>query len=426
MQEIINRHNYERFLIDFADGTLSADQHALVVLFLEENPDIAEEFENMLQIELEPSNESCNNIESLKKNIYQTLTIDKKNYEHYFIAYAEGDLNSEEMKQVEDFVADNYELEKEFTLYQNIVLKIDDNEQSIEKVNLRRIVLANNNSITENEFNNLCIAYYEGDLSPQDVEIINKTIEYSELAASIFNSFANIKIAPNLHIVYPNKSALKKKGIIVFANFARIGTSVAAAIAFVLLYYFSIKTDIVEPDYNVIYPSRITISNKAVNVNNMYSSNVDTIITTTIAKKDNYKNKISSIKRKKLALQNIRSISNNILLSSKPDIEMSLIRVAMQTQFVNEIDSGYYLVVADNSNNIIEKNLPASFKNTLRKLKRMFIKEKEEIKAEPPRTTIMNVAKFAIAGYNKLTENNIYNYPPSERDNISDDSIKRK
>ncbi|NJO92441.1 MAG: hypothetical protein HC831_28335 [Chloroflexia bacterium] len=43
----INRHNYEEYLIDFMDGNLSAHEVEAVMSFLDSNPDIKAELEEL-------------------------------------------------------------------------------------------------------------------------------------------------------------------------------------------------------------------------------------------------------------------------------------------------------------------------------------------------------------------------------------------
>lgn len=427
MLETINRHNYERFLIDFADGNLSPDQHALVVLFLEQNPDIAEEFEGMIQIKLEPTNQACKNIESLKKTIHQPLIINNENYEHYFIAYHEGDLSSEEKIQVDEFVALNPTLEKDFTLFQKVYFAASNNTLVIDKTSLKRIVLANGDIILEKDFYELCIAYHEGDLDAEYISIIDKTIKNSSLAATIFNSFANLQLTANQDVIYLNKSALKKKGLFVIGSFARIGVSVAAAVAFVMLYYFTGKIEVTKPQ-KVNNP--IEITSTVQNENTILQNNIDSLSSN---KEIDYsdKNNIASSnlpktkKRQENHLETIESPKSFNKLENS-SIDMELLAINIQEQFVNDVDTGYYLVIASNNNRLIERNLPSSIKTTIRKVTRIFIKEKEELKAESPRTHIMNMAQYALAGYNIMTESNYSISRLDATDNALNEQEKRK
>ena len=63
----INRNNYEAFLIDFLDGTLDAVLVAELMLFLEANPDIREEFDGIEDVSLESQNIHFTEKDFLKK-----------------------------------------------------------------------------------------------------------------------------------------------------------------------------------------------------------------------------------------------------------------------------------------------------------------------------------------------------------------------
>ncbi len=408
--ETINRLNYERFLIDFADGNLSQEQHAQVVLFLEQNSDIAEEFEGIFDVNLEPPSEHCENINSLKKSILKPLIINNDNYEHYFIAYFEGDLTEEEKSQVYEFIDLNKELEKDFLSFQQIYFNTN-NSAIIDKSNLKRITLANGKNILEKEFYNLCIAYHEGDLSKEDIININNTIKISAVAKNIFNSFLNLKLIADENIVFPNKSSLKKKSTLIYSSFTRIGTSVAAAIAILLLFYFnwqtkSNKVTISHTPIHTYNTQQITNTTNKNNENDFQkkkqenSSVADVNISKVTLQKYNH---IIKRQKNKLNIINYRSISESL---AKRNIIMKPKTINMQERFVTKVDTGYYMVIANTENSIIERTLPLTLKQTLRKVKRMFIRKKELLKAEPPQTTIANIAQYAVNGFNKFTENN--------------------
>jgi len=65
---MINRSNYEVWFIDYADGQLSPDQVAEMLLFLEENPDLKNEFSLFEQVTLPVDTVEFAFKKSLKKN----------------------------------------------------------------------------------------------------------------------------------------------------------------------------------------------------------------------------------------------------------------------------------------------------------------------------------------------------------------------
>ena len=125
MQEKINRGNYEVFLIDFLEENLDSETHAQVLFFLENNPDIAEEFNGISDFDIQECYASYDEKEDLKRRFEKNILINADNYEHYFIAYHEGDLSADEKIQVEDFIDNNPSLNKDFELYGNLRYNTD-------------------------------------------------------------------------------------------------------------------------------------------------------------------------------------------------------------------------------------------------------------------------------------------------------------
>lgn len=89
----INKNNYETYLIDYLDGKLSPVQVSEVLLFLEQNPGIKREFEELDSVkELEQAPVSFD-ASFLKKPAYPEI---KEQYEHLLIGELEGDLSKAE------------------------------------------------------------------------------------------------------------------------------------------------------------------------------------------------------------------------------------------------------------------------------------------------------------------------------------------
>lgn len=109
----INKENYEAFLLDLWEGTLSEDEKVMLYKFLEENPQLKEEDALNLLGDISITKE---------KTGFDTSSIDfekinAKNSEYFFIAYAEGDLSSEEMILVDEFLLENPSLKQKFTQF---------------------------------------------------------------------------------------------------------------------------------------------------------------------------------------------------------------------------------------------------------------------------------------------------------------------
>src|SRR5215203_3713230 len=100
----IDSKNYEAFFLDFHEGNLSEEMKNEVLAFVKANPDLKDEFESFEIIFVEQS-------QHLKfpgkENLKKKLNISVHNYKTWLVAYMEGDLNSNETAEVENFLSEN-------------------------------------------------------------------------------------------------------------------------------------------------------------------------------------------------------------------------------------------------------------------------------------------------------------------------------
>lgn len=124
---IITKQNYERFLIDFMDGKLSSSMEESLFAFLDENPDIKAEFEDLEIINTVVDEDISFDLKSsLKKpQIVSTTNINHKNYEKHFIASAEADLTANQGAELDEFINLNPTLLKSQELYKQSKLQAD-------------------------------------------------------------------------------------------------------------------------------------------------------------------------------------------------------------------------------------------------------------------------------------------------------------
>ena len=119
----INRINYEEYFLLYADKELSAADKNMVEIFVEQNPDLEEEFIMLKQSVLKPDTLIKLNDKSLLFKKEEFITID--NYEEKFLLYADNELNLSEIEETEKFVLDNPVLQSEFTFLQQVNYKPD-------------------------------------------------------------------------------------------------------------------------------------------------------------------------------------------------------------------------------------------------------------------------------------------------------------
>ena len=119
---IIDRHNYEEFFILYWDGELIATQKQAVENFVNENPDLREEFRMLGETRFVPDK----NVQFDEKEfLLNSSSINITNYEEQLLNYIDDELNSNERKDVEKLAAKLPVIQKELLLLQKAKLQPD-------------------------------------------------------------------------------------------------------------------------------------------------------------------------------------------------------------------------------------------------------------------------------------------------------------
>lgn len=108
----INRHNYEEFFLLYTDRELSPAERMAVEQFIQENPDLADEFSALQQTTLSVEE----NILMDKSMLYRDAggEIGLHNHTEQFVRYVDNELSVQEREAVETFVLQHPALQEEF------------------------------------------------------------------------------------------------------------------------------------------------------------------------------------------------------------------------------------------------------------------------------------------------------------------------
>jgi len=109
----IDRSNYEIWLIDWLDGNLNKSQEEMVTHFLNENPDLRNEFSELSAYNISPSQNSFPDKKSLFKS---TADIPESQFEYLCAAYLENDLSKEQLTELNQIIDQDSDRRKTFDL----------------------------------------------------------------------------------------------------------------------------------------------------------------------------------------------------------------------------------------------------------------------------------------------------------------------
>lgn len=133
-----DRTNYEIWLIDYLDGNLDRESSELLMTFLEENPDIREELDDLVSYKIDPGTVSFNNKETLKKS---ASDLNESQFELLCVAGAENDLSDDQAAELNEVISSSPEKRKTFELINELKLK-PPREEFRYKYKLRKLTLA--------------------------------------------------------------------------------------------------------------------------------------------------------------------------------------------------------------------------------------------------------------------------------------------
>ncbi|MGC1391148.1 MAG: hypothetical protein WA816_08930, partial [Bacteroidales bacterium] len=115
----IDRSNYEIWLTDWLDGNLTDIQADQLHHFMEENPDLKEEYHELVTLRLSPSDKPF----PLKNHLKKTTTdLSEYQLEYLSVAYLENDLSASQKKELKESIEIDPEKQMSFDLMQKMKL----------------------------------------------------------------------------------------------------------------------------------------------------------------------------------------------------------------------------------------------------------------------------------------------------------------
>jgi len=123
----ISRANYEAWFLDAKEGTLSSEEKKELLAFLQENPDLDEEYRSLEQVYALAEQVTFRGKSSLKKNFPPLgSAINRLNFGLFAIAYIEDDLDPVQRKAFEKELAASSSFQQELERYRKTRLIPED------------------------------------------------------------------------------------------------------------------------------------------------------------------------------------------------------------------------------------------------------------------------------------------------------------
>lgn len=321
----INKNNYEAYFLDYHEGNLTPQEVADLLLFVEQHPELKEEFESFENVKLEDYS-----IPVFENKAFLKKEITSKNIDDYIIKEVEGVISPAEKALLYNYIKQHPHLSADLELFRKTKLSADSSLVFGNKNRLKEIpvVLASKKT---SDIEELMIASLEGVLSVHEQEFLDSQLNADANLATEFNLYKKTVLSSDTTIIYRDKDELKRtsKKAIPFYYYV----SAAAAILLLFGLFSLFNNDSVTPKYANKNATEIApvITNRSVVVSNDSDSNLEKDIVAeqntdrvikkknTIPKQQNDSKKESIIIPSKLENQPDNAIAVNTIVV--PDTE---------------------------------------------------------------------------------------------------------
>ncbi|MCG8697870.1 MAG: hypothetical protein MI922_07430 [Bacteroidales bacterium] len=253
------------------------------------------------------------------------MEITRSNYEIYIIDYYDGALNEVQTAELMLFLANNPDLEEEFIALGEMHDEPVPEIEFPDKENLKK-TFSDYGGIDLSNFDEFCIAYYEGDLNSEEKDQLTQFIGSDSELQKTFEDYGKVYLEADPNIIFPNKKSLKQQPevkIISLRNFA-YAASVAAAIVFSIILLRDTTDDSYVPEMvnnNVIDSSSI---NKKVNISVVIAkANIDNTV--------DDKQKEKAIKSSTNTIEQIDIKDINVI---QPNVRLTTDKVAIREELI--------------------------------------------------------------------------------------------
>lgn len=383
----INRENYESFLVDYAEGALSAGMQQEVEKFLLLNVDIQQEFDLFEKSSVKYTNNLYSDKDNLKKIPLDKTTTSSEYFQQLCVSFVDGDLSKSDSDFLQSLVNADAEKQHELNLYKKTKLAVN-NIVFNEKLLLKQSNIIH--KISDSNFEEYCIASMEGWLDQAGLAALNNFVEKNPENKRVLNIYSKTRLSPNLSIVYPGKRKIKRFTILSpsIKKYTSVISSVAAALVLALMIFYTATLD----DKSQLASSLSGLDNENVESTPKANENI-------VLEKEIKKEQIKSVLHDPFGFEKI-STNKHVELTNQKSARRLVIN-PIKPIGVTEIDCPPCKQMFDN------KYLAYTDHNSYKSLSPKNISNQTENRNLKNKDTVWKLAQAGISGLNKITNSEL-------------------
>jgi anti-sigma factor RsiW len=197
----INLGNYEAWLLDYAEGNLSAEDTAELLLFMEQHPELQTDVDNLMDFTL-PSDEIIS--ADFKNQLHKDDAALKEHFENLCIAFYDKTITAPEKNELESILKQNPHWKKEFHAFAHTYIQQESDLEFTAKSPLKKQFQP------EGSFDDLAVKALEGLLSMKEQAAFEASLQGNASKQVQWKAF-QMTVLPQEHIVFEEKAALYRQ-----------------------------------------------------------------------------------------------------------------------------------------------------------------------------------------------------------------------
>ena len=194
----INFNNYEAWLLDYAEGNLSAEDTAELLLFMEQHPELQTDVDNLMDFTL-PSDEIIS--ADFKQQLHKDEAALKEHFENLCIAFYDKTITAPEKNELESILKQNPHWKKEFHAFAHTYIQQESDLEFPAKSALKKQFQL------EGSFDDQALKALEGLLSEREKSVFEASLQNDPSKQLQWKAF-QMTVLPQEHIVLKEKASL--------------------------------------------------------------------------------------------------------------------------------------------------------------------------------------------------------------------------
>jgi hypothetical protein len=232
----ISVNNYQEFAAEWLDGTLPRVLNEAFEAFLDTNPLIREELEEIRELDQNPITDPLPPLDasSLKRTIHDK-TINANNFLEFVMAEMDHELDAATIGNLHAWLETNPQHQREAKLFAHCVIKPEQTEVFPYKLELKKETVVPAGEISAAKLEELVIAFLEDDL---DEESRRRFVGYTKShpeAEALLKQFKQVMPLQDDKMKFPDKSSLKQRNVVVMSNRLYFIRTIAVAASIALM-----------------------------------------------------------------------------------------------------------------------------------------------------------------------------------------------